>query len=85
MPDELIQTMIALNLAREAGLSQVVYLSVFKGAEYSDLPHFAGTHTVERMIEQCAIPATILRPAYYIQNDLIPTCGGCSGFAVVQA
>ena len=70
VPDELTQTMIALNLAREAGLRQVVYLSVFKGAEYSDVPHFTGKHTVERMIEQCAIPATILRPAYYIQNDL---------------
>ena len=70
VPDELTQAMIALSLAREAGVRGVVYLSVFKGAEYADVPHFAGKHTVERMIEQCGIPATILRPAYYIQNDL---------------
>ncbi|MHB1303642.1 MAG: NmrA/HSCARG family protein [Acidiphilium sp.] len=70
VPDELTQALIALNLAREAGLRRVVYLSVFKGAEYTDVPHFTGKHTVERMIEQCDIPATILRPAYYIQNDL---------------
>jgi uncharacterized protein YbjT (DUF2867 family) len=68
--DELTQAMIALNLAREAGLGRVVYLSVFKGAEYADVPHFASKYAVERMIEQCGIPATILRPAYYIQNDL---------------
>ena len=70
VPDELTQAMLALNLAREAGVRGVVYLSVFKGAEYADVPHFTGKHTVERMIDQCGIPATVLRPAYYIQNDL---------------
>jgi uncharacterized protein YbjT (DUF2867 family) len=70
VPEELTQAMIALNLAREAGLRRVVYLSVFKGAEYTDVPHFTGKYTVERMIEKCEISATILRPAYYIQNDL---------------
>ena len=48
----------------------VVYLSVFKGAEYVDVPHFTGKHTVERMIEHLDIPATVLRPAYFIQNDV---------------
>lgn len=70
VPDELTQAMIALNLARDAQVRGVVYLSVFKGGEYADVPHFTGKHTVERMIAQCGIPATILRPAYYIQNDL---------------
>ena len=69
VPDELTQALITLNLAREAGMRNVVYLSVFKGAEYVDVPHFTGKHTVERMIEASGIPATILRPAYYIQND----------------
>ena len=68
--DELTQALIAMNLIREAGIERVVYLSVFKAAEYTDVPHFTGKHTVERMIEACAIPATILRPAYYIQNDI---------------
>ncbi len=70
VPDELTQALIALNLIREAGIERVVYLSVYKAADYTDVPHFAGKHTVERMIEACAIPATILRPAYYIQNDI---------------
>ena len=68
--DEMTQALMTLNLAREAGISRVVYLSVFKGADYTDVPHFTGKHTVERMIEHCAIPATILRPAYFMQNDL---------------
>ena len=70
VPDELTQALITLNLAREAGVRGVVYLSVFKGADYTDVPHFTGKHTVERMIEATGLPATILRPAYYIQNDL---------------
>ena len=68
--DELTQAMLALTVAREAGVKGIVYLSVFKGEAYADVPHFAGKHTVERMIEALDLPATILRPAYFIQNDL---------------
>ncbi|HWK44306.1 MAG TPA: NmrA/HSCARG family protein [Stellaceae bacterium] len=70
VPDELTQALITLNLAREAGVRGVVYLSVFKGADYTDVPHFTGKHAVERMIEASDMPATILRPGYYIQNDM---------------
>jgi uncharacterized protein YbjT (DUF2867 family) len=69
-PDELTQTLQTLSVAREADVKGVVYLSVFKGAEYVDVPHFTGKHTVERMIEHCDLPATVLRPAYFIQNDV---------------
>ncbi len=34
------------------------------------MPNFTGTHTVERMIETLDLPATILRPAYFMQNDV---------------
>ena len=68
--DELTQALQTLSVARESRVKGVVYLSVFKGAEYVDVPHFTGKHTVERMIEQCDMPATVLRPAYFIQNDV---------------
>ena len=68
--DELTQAMLALSIARENGVKGIVYLSVFKGDTYTDVPHFAGKHTVERMIEDLNLPATVLRPAYFIQNDL---------------
>ncbi|MCB8881885.1 NmrA family NAD(P)-binding protein [Acidisoma cellulosilytica] len=68
--DELTQAMLALTVAREAGVTGVVYLSVMKGEDYADVPHFAGKFTVERMIAALDMPATILRPAYFIQNDL---------------
>jgi len=69
-PDELTQAMLALDAAREAGVKGIVYLSVFKGEAYADVPHFASKMTVERMIDAYDLPATILRPAYFIQNDM---------------
>lgn len=68
--DELTQAMQALTVAKEAGLKGIVYLSVYKGAAYADVPHFASKNTVEGMIDALALPATVLRPAYFIQNDL---------------
>ncbi|MDR3472954.1 MAG: NmrA/HSCARG family protein [Devosia sp.] len=68
--DELTQAMLTLTVAREAGVKGIVYLSVFGGDAYADVPHFAGKYTVERMIEALDLPATVLRPAYFIQNDL---------------
>jgi len=68
--DELTQAMQAVTVAREAGVQGIVYLSVYRGESYADVPHFAGKRTVERMIEALDVPATLLRPAYFIQNDL---------------
>src|SRR4051794_32194736 len=70
VPDEFTQALIALNLAREAGVERVVYLSVIHSDLYLNVPHFAGKFGVERMIEQMGFNATILRPAYFINNDL---------------
>lgn len=69
-PDEVTQALVALNLAREAGVERIVYLSVIHADRYTNVPHFTGKHTVERMIETLGLPATILRPAYFMQNDL---------------
>lgn len=70
VPDEFTQALIALNVAREAGVQRLVYLSVIHSDRYVDVPHFAGKYGVERMIEQSGFNATILRPAYFIDNDL---------------
>jgi uncharacterized protein YbjT (DUF2867 family) len=69
-PDELTQAMLALDAARAAGVKGIVFLSVFKGEAYADVPHFASKMTVERMIHAAGLPVTILRPAYFMQNDL---------------
>jgi len=68
--DEFTQALVALNLAREAGIERIVYLSVIHSDRYVNVPHFAGKFGVERMIEQMGFKATILRPAYFINNEL---------------
>lgn len=70
VPDEFTQALIALNLAREAGVERLVYLSVIHSDVYVNVPHFAGKFGVERMIEQMGFNATILRPAYFMNNEL---------------
>ncbi|RYE55236.1 MAG: NmrA/HSCARG family protein [Hyphomicrobiales bacterium] len=69
-PDEFTQALITLNVARAAGVNRIVYLSVIHADLYMNVPHFAGKFGVERMLEQMGFEATILRPAYFINNDL---------------
>jgi uncharacterized protein YbjT (DUF2867 family) len=71
VPDETTQAFGTLDLAREAGIQRIVYFSVFNSALFDDVPHFAGKYLVERVIDTQAIPATVLRPAYFMQNDLM--------------
>jgi uncharacterized protein YbjT (DUF2867 family) len=68
--DEFTQALIALNVARESGIERIVYLSVIHSDVYVNVPHFAGKFGVERMIEAMGLNATILRPAYYMDNEV---------------
>jgi uncharacterized protein YbjT (DUF2867 family) len=69
-PDEVTQALLTLSVAREAGIKGIVYFSVFHSDLFTDVPHFTGKYAVERMTEDCDLPATILRPNYFMQNDL---------------
>lgn len=95
-PDEITQALITLNLAREAGIERIVYLSVIHADKYTHVPHFTGKHTVERMIESLDMAATILRPAYFMQNErmvqqviqgygVYPMPIGSAGVAMIDA
>ena len=95
-PDEVTQALIALNLAQEAGIERIVYLSVIHADRFTNVPHFTGKQTVERMIESLGIPATILRPAYFMQNEgmvqkaiqdygVYPMPIGAAGVAMIDA
>lgn len=96
VPDEFTQALIALNTARDAGIERIVYLSVIHSDRYVNVPHFAGKLGVERMIEQMGLPATILRPAYFMNNDvtikdvvtgygIYPMPIGSTGLAMIDA
>ncbi|EJL22719.1 SDR family oxidoreductase [Novosphingobium sp. AP12] len=68
--EEFTQAVIALNVAREVGIERIVYLSVIHSDIYVNVPHFAGKFGVERMIEAMGLHATILRPAYFMDNEI---------------
>ncbi|MER8874507.1 NmrA/HSCARG family protein [Mesorhizobium sp. M0814] len=67
--DEFTQAIITLNIARESGVERVVYLSVFDADRAVNVPHFAVKSGAERMLQQMGFSATILRPAYFIDNE----------------
>ncbi|WP_031468997.1 SDR family oxidoreductase [Sciscionella sediminilitoris] len=67
--DELTGTLNTLDLVRTAGIRGLVYLSVIHADAFTDPPHFAAKAAAERMIAEAGLPATILRPGYYMQND----------------
>ncbi|MFC5419971.1 SDR family oxidoreductase [Bosea eneae] len=94
--DEFTQAITALNIAREAGVERIVYLSVFEADRAVNVPHFAVKHGAERMLTQLGFSATILRPAYFIDNELMikdvilqhgvyPMPIGSKGVAMVDA
>jgi uncharacterized protein YbjT (DUF2867 family) len=67
--DEFTQALLTLNIAREAGVRRVVYLSVFGADEAVNVPHFAVKSGAERMLAGMGFEATILRPTYFIDNE----------------
>ena len=69
--DEFTQALITLNIARESGVERVVYLSVLHSDRFVNVPHFAVKSGAERMIERMGFGATILRPAYFMDNELM--------------
>lgn len=94
--DEFTQALITLNIAREAGVDRLVYLSVIHADRFVNVPHFAVKFGAERMLEQMGFGATILRPSYFIDNDLTikdvivshgvyPMPIGSKGIAMVDA
>jgi len=68
--DELTQALITYGIAKRAGIKHVTYLSVFKADRFRDVPHFASKVAVESALREFSVPYTILRPAYFFQNDL---------------
>jgi uncharacterized protein YbjT (DUF2867 family) len=94
--DEFTQALITLNIARESGVDRIVYLSVIHTERFVNVPHFAVKAGAERMIQQMGFSATILRPAYFIDNELMikdvilnhgvyPMPIGAKGVAMIDA
>src|SRR5215469_467802 len=95
VPVELSQALTAYGLAKKAGLKHVTYVSVYSAALNLEVPHFANKYAVEEAMRTGGMPYTILRPAYFAQNErrlkpaltglgVYPIPAGNQGLAVVD-
>jgi uncharacterized protein YbjT (DUF2867 family) len=68
--EELTQGLIAYDLAKRMKIKHIVYQSIFRGERFKDVPHFASKMAIESAIREFDVPFTIIRPNYFMQNDL---------------
>ncbi len=61
-----------VRACREAGVSHVVYSSVCAADKGTLIPHFESKARVERAIAEAGLPATILRPVWFMENFEAP-------------
>lgn len=60
------------EVVREAGIRHLVYSSVGGAERETGIPHFESKWEIERQIRRLDLPATILRPVYFMQNWELP-------------
>lgn len=68
-PAETHQGLMAVNGMRKAGIKQLTYMSVQNVEQAAHIPHFGSKLPIEKAIQLSGIPATILRPNAFFQND----------------
>ena len=71
VPDELNQALIAVVKAKKQSIQQIVYLSALRVDQFRDVAHLASKHAVEDALRTFGIPYTLLRPGYFMQNELM--------------
>jgi uncharacterized protein YbjT (DUF2867 family) len=65
---EVRQGRLIAELAIEAGVQHFVYGSVAGIDRPTDVPHFDSKREVEKHIHELGLPATIVRPVFFMQN-----------------
>ncbi|MGP4020946.1 NmrA/HSCARG family protein [Saccharopolyspora sp. 5N708] len=65
---EVRQGRAVADVAAETGVGHVVYSSVGGAERASGVPHFESKWTIERRLAALAVPATVLRPTFFMDN-----------------
>src|SRR4029077_18901792 len=68
MDQEVQQGIMLADAAKQAGIAQYVYTSVGSAHRNTGIPHFDSKWKVEQHIRQIGLPATILRPVWFMEN-----------------
>lgn len=66
--DEIRQGKTFAEVAQDAGIKHFVYSSVGGAEQETGIPHFDSKWKIEEHIRQLALPATILRPVFFMDN-----------------
>ena len=69
---EVRQGITVADAAMAAGVDHLVYSSVGSAARNTGIPHFETKWKVEQHIKKIGIPATILRPVWFMENIRAP-------------
>lgn len=65
---EVQQGVTAAEVAKAAGVEHLVYTSVGSADKKTGIPHFETKWKVEQHIKTLGLPATILRPVFFMEN-----------------
>jgi len=68
MEAEVRQGIMLADAAKQAGIAHYVYTSVGSAHRDTGIPHFDSKWRVEQHIRQIGLPATILRPVWFMEN-----------------
>jgi uncharacterized protein YbjT (DUF2867 family) len=68
MDAEVRQGVLLADAAKQAGVAHYVYTSVGSTHRHTGIPHFESKWEVEQHIGKIGLPATILRPVFFMEN-----------------
>jgi uncharacterized protein YbjT (DUF2867 family) len=68
MDQEVRQGIMMADAAKQAGIVHYVYTSVGSAHRNTGIPHFETKWKVEQHIRQVGLPATVLRPVWFMEN-----------------
>jgi len=68
MDAEVRQGVLLADAAKQAGVAHYVYTSVGSAHRHTGIPHFESKWEVEQHIGKIGLPATILRPVFFMEN-----------------
>ena len=71
------------DAAKAAGVQHFVYTSVGGAERKSGLPHFESKWQIEQHVRELGLPATILRPVFFMENLRSPWMGPRDGVLAV--
>ncbi len=72
MDSEIQQGKSMVDAAKAAGVEHLVYSSVASANKNTGIPHFDTKWEVEKHIQKSGIPATIIRPVFFMENFYSP-------------